>query len=176
MGGLDCDLNLFLFVRFFYKAAVYGVRIVAEKFTQEFAQFVAPTLAVLMTLIRAHDAKEGDNTGSTENAICALGTICTLYGGGKHANVNLDQILPHFVAQLPIKEDEECAQIAHEQLCSFVEQGQNGLRQCLPQVRQVFQSILVSATAGGGGGDDAVVLATPAVMNRIRTAMQNLPQ
>ena len=88
-----------------------------------------------------------------------------------------DQILPHFVAQLPIKEDEECAQISHEHLCAFVEQGQNGLRTCLPAVRNVFQSVLVSATAGGGGGgDDAVVLATPAVMQRIRTVLATLPQ
>jgi hypothetical protein len=157
------------------QAAVYGVRIVAEKYTNQFSQFVAPVLAVLMTLIRANDSKEGDNLGATENAICALGTICTLYGG-KHQSVNLDQILPHFVAQLPIKEDEECAQISHEHLCAFVEQKQSGLGQCLPQVRSVFNSVLVSATVGGGGGNDAVVLATPAVMNRIRAALASLPQ
>jgi hypothetical protein len=161
------------------QAAVYGVRVVAEKFPQQFSQFVAPVLAVLMTLIRAEDAREGENTGPTENAICALGTICAHYGGGKHPSVNLDQILPHFVQQLPIKEDEECAQLAHEHLVQFVEQGQTGLRSCLPQVRSVFQQVLVSAQAGGGGGgggDDAVALATPAVMNRMRAALQTLPQ
>ena len=80
------------------------------------------------------------------------------------------------MAQLPIKEDEECAQISHEHLCAFVEQGQNGLRTCLPAVRNVFQSVFVTATAGGGGGDDAVVLATPAVMQRIRNVLATLPQ
>lgn len=159
------------------QAAVYGVRVVAEKFPQQFSQFVAPVLAVLMTLIRAEDAREGENTGPTENAICALGTICAHYGGGKHPSVNLDQILPHFVQQLPIKEDEECAQLAHEHLVQFVEQGQTGLRSCLPQVSSVFQQVLASAQAGGGGGgDDAVTLATPAVMNRMRAALQTLPQ
>ena len=76
------------------------------------------------------------------------------------------------MAQLPIKEDEECAQISHEHLCAFVEQGQNGLRTCLPAVRNVFQLVF----ARRGGGDDAVVLATPAVMQRIRTVLATLPQ
>ena len=169
---LECSASQNALLR---QAAVYGVRVVAQKFPTEFQQWVTPVLGVLMTLIRAEDSREGDNLGPTENAICALGTICTVYGG-KHQSVNLDLILPHFVQQLPLREDEECAQIAHEQLCSFVEQGQNGLRQCLPQVRTVFQQILVSATAGGGGGDDAVCLATPPVMNRIRQALQTLPQ
>jgi importin-5 len=172
MPMLECSSSPNALLR---QAAVYGLRIVAQKCPQQFQQFIAPVLGVMMTLMTATDAREGENNGPTENAICTLGVICTLFGG-KHPNVNLDQILPHFVSHLPIKEDEECAQIAHEQLCSFVEQGQNGLRSCLPQVRNVFQQILVSATAGGGGGDDAVVLATPPVMNRIRTALQSLPQ
>ena len=85
MPMLECSQSQNALLR---QAAVYGVRVVAEQCPQQFAQFVAPVLAVLMTLIRANDAKEGDNLGATENAICALGTICTLYGG-KHPNVNL---------------------------------------------------------------------------------------
>ena len=85
MPMLECSQSQNALLR---QAAVYGVRVVAEQCPQQFAQFVAPVLAVLMTLIRAGDAKEGDNLGATENAICALGTICTLYGG-KHPNVNL---------------------------------------------------------------------------------------
>ena len=158
------------------QAAVYGVRVVAENCQQQFSQLLSPALAVLMTLVTAADAREGENVGPTENAVAALSSIVKLYSKTHAAQVPAEKILPHWVGQLPLKEDEECAQMAHEHLVLFVEQNNPCL--CSPQfsgkVRQIFQHILASENAGGGGGEDAVVLATPSVMARIRQQLQRM--
>ncbi len=158
------------------QAAVYGVRVVAENCPQQFSQLLAPALAVLMTLATAADSREGENCGPTENAVAALGSIVKLYGASHPTQVPAAQILPRWLNQLPLKEDEECAQMAHEHLVLFVEQGEPTLcgGQYSGHVRQVFQQILASENAGGGGGEDAVVLATPHVMQRIRAQLQRL--
>lgn len=158
------------------QAAVYGVRVVAENCPQQFPQLLSPALNVLAKLTSAADAREGENSGPTENAVAALGSIVKLYGASHPAQVPAAHILPQWLSQLPLKEDEECAQMAHEHLVLFVEQGEPTLcgGQHAGHVRQVFGQILASENAGGGGGEDAVVLATPHVMQRIRAQLQRM--
>ena len=66
------------------------------------SQYVMPVLGILATLVQAEDSHE-DNACATENAVAAIGTICKFHGDAIQV---LHQMLPLWMANLPLREDE----------------------------------------------------------------------
>eukprot|EP00949_MAST-11_sp_MAST-11-sp1_P002975 g2975.t1 len=139
------------------RAAAYGVRVMAAKFPAAFAQVAAPALAGLLSVVTAQDAQDEENIGATENAVCAIGQICISLKG--HPSVQAEKILPIWVNCLPLSDDEECAQLANDQLCDFIEKNEPGLvgaqGQNVPMLRNLMKQILSSGPqkTGDAGGN-----------------------
>jgi len=101
------------------QAAAFGLGIFAQMGQDIFAQYVPEALLRLGEVCAAPGAREEENLTATENAISSVGRICITF---PHL-ANLDQILPGWLHQLPITEDEEEAVVVLKNLCSFIEQA-----------------------------------------------------
>jgi len=99
------------------RSANYGLAVCAEKGGSSFEPMLSQALARLHPTIVAANARDGDNTWATDNAIDAIGRIC------KHraAAVNTAEILPMWISWLPLKDDDDCARVSHAFLADLIE-------------------------------------------------------
>ena len=155
------------------QAAVYGIRIAAEQAPQQFAQYAAPALNILTSIVNQPDSRNEDNAEATENAIAAMGAICKFHSGSP--GVNLANALPLWLSTLPLKEDEECAQLTAAYLCGFLQtSGQmllGGNFEHAPQAMSAITQMLVGCQ---GGGEDSAELTTPQTKEMLQMYLKQM--
>jgi hypothetical protein len=154
------------------QAAVYGLRIASEQAQTQFSQYVMPVLGILATLVQAEDSHNADNACATENAVAAIGTICKFHGDAIHV---LHQMLPLWMANLPLQEDEECAQMTATHLCEFLQTRTHMLLGAQFEHASIAVSAMTQILVGcNGGGEDSIELATPQTKQNMQSLLAQM--
>jgi len=101
------------------QAAAYGIGVMAQFGGDDYANTCATAIPILMQVIQHPESRADENLSPTENAISAVTKIL------KYNNtcVNVDEILPHWLATLPVWEDEDEAIHVYSFLCELIEMG-----------------------------------------------------
>ncbi|XP_054270328.1 importin-5 isoform X2 [Macrosteles quadrilineatus] len=99
------------------QAAVYGCGVLGMHGGDGFAASCAEVLPRLVEIITAPDSREIENISATENAISAVTKILQ----HNNKNLNVDEILPHWLSWLPVSEDKEEAPHVYGYLCHLIE-------------------------------------------------------
>lgn len=73
---------------------------------------------LLFRVINAEESRSRENVNATENAISAVAKICKYSRG----NIALNEVIPAFLATLPITEDKEEAPHVYGYLCDLIEE------------------------------------------------------
>lgn len=99
------------------QAAAYGCGILAMNGGPAFSHTCAEALPRLAEIISDPESRSDENISSTENAISAVTKIL------KHnsSNVNVDEILPHWLSWLPVWDDTDEAPHVYGYLCDLIE-------------------------------------------------------
>eukprot|EP00752_Nemacystus_decipiens_P011318 g10058.t1 len=101
-------------------ASVYGLQQTAKHAPTFFLPKADEIVRHLVDLIGRPDAKDEDGLLVTENAVAALGTLCM--SPALATAVDRSQLLPLWLSNLPLREDETEARIVHRTLTELVEQ------------------------------------------------------
>lgn len=94
-----------------------GVGICAEFGGSVFKPHVEDALSCLEAAVNHPRAWHSNNVQAFEAAVSALGKVCYLHCKGDH------EIVATWLKHLPIRNDLEEAKVAHDQLCSMIEQA-----------------------------------------------------
>lgn len=99
------------------QAAAYGCGTLAMNGGPAFAATCAEAIPLLAKVISDPEGRSDENINATENAISAVTKIL------KHnsANVNVDEILQHWLSWLPVWEDKDEAPHVYGYLCDLIE-------------------------------------------------------
>ena len=74
-------------------------------------------IPVLIKIIQDPESRSIENLSATENAISAVTKICKY----NHGNVNVAEVLPHWLSWLPTWEDEDEAEHIYNYLSELIE-------------------------------------------------------
>ena len=80
--------------------------------------FLSDVVPLLFQVINAEDSRSRENVNATENAISAVAKICKYNRG----NIALNEVIPLFLATLPITEDKEEAPHVYGYVCDLIEE------------------------------------------------------
>ena len=112
---------------------------------------------------------------SKKNAIAAIGTICKYHSNA--SGVNLQNTLPIWFSNLPLVEDEECAQLAALHLCDFLQSDTSSTLllgnqyQNAPHLLSTMSQMILG---GNGGGDTDIELAAPATKQTLEQLLLHI--
>ena len=101
------------------QAAAYGVGIAAQKGGEQWAEFVAASVEILLQVTRVPNARGEDEVYATENACAAIAKILH-FNGGKVQNPQ--QVVESWIDTLPIVNDEEAAPYAYSFVAQLIDQ------------------------------------------------------
>ncbi|CAH3175486.1 unnamed protein product [Porites lobata] len=122
------------------QAACYGCGVMAQFGGEEYMSACAEVVPLLFQVINAQDSRSRENVNATENAVSAVAKICKYNRG----NIALNEVIPAFIAALPIIEDKEEAPHVYGYLCDLIE-GNNPLALGnLPRILQIFGEVFVN--------------------------------
>lgn len=151
------------------QAAVYGLGVCAEFGGSVFKPLVGEALSRLNVVIGHPNARQSDNVMAYDNAVSALGKICTFH----RDSIDSAQVLPAWLSCLPLKGDLIEAKVVHDQLCSMVERSDRELlgpnNQYLSKIVAVFAEVLCA------GKDLATEQTATRMINLLRQLQQTLP-
>ncbi len=155
------------------QAAIYGLGQCAANLPAAFSEHAPKVLAQMQALVQHPSARDEENTCATDNAVAVIGKILAHHSSAP--GVDGAAAAELWLSQLPLREDEAEAKLAHAQLCSHVEA--NDPRVCgeggrnLGRVTTIFAQVLVG---GLGGGDQALDLATPRTRSRMGALLRQI--
>ncbi|XP_013880580.1 importin-5 [Austrofundulus limnaeus] len=99
------------------QAAAYGVGVMAQFGGENYRPFCTEALPLLVGVIQAADSRSKENVNATENCISAVGKLVRF----RPECVNANEVLPHWLSWLPLKEDKEEAVHTFDFLCDLIE-------------------------------------------------------
>uniref|UniRef100_A0A3Q2UQT3 Karyopherin (importin) beta 3 n=1 Tax=Fundulus heteroclitus TaxID=8078 RepID=A0A3Q2UQT3_FUNHE len=99
------------------QAAAYGVGVMAQYGGDHYRPFCTEALPLLVGVIQAADSRSKENVNATENCISAVGKLMRF----RPECVNANEVLPHWLGWLPLKEDKEEAVHTFDFLCDLIE-------------------------------------------------------
>uniref|UniRef100_A0A669E8Q7 Karyopherin (importin) beta 3 n=1 Tax=Oreochromis niloticus TaxID=8128 RepID=A0A669E8Q7_ORENI len=99
------------------QAAAYGVGVMAQFGGENYRPFCTEALPLLVRVIQAADSRSKENVNATENCISAVGKLMRF----QPECVNVNEVLPHWLSWLPLKEDKEEAVHTFDFLCDLIE-------------------------------------------------------
>uniref|UniRef100_A0A3P9P6S4 Karyopherin (importin) beta 3 n=1 Tax=Poecilia reticulata TaxID=8081 RepID=A0A3P9P6S4_POERE len=99
------------------QAAAYGVGVMAQYGGDSYRPFCTEALPLLVAVIQAADSRSKENVNATENCISAVGKLMRF----RPECVNVNEVLPHWLSWLPLKEDKEEAVHTFDFLCDLIE-------------------------------------------------------
>lgn len=101
------------------QAACYGVGIAAQKGGSNWSSFVAESLPMLFAVCQLEQARDDDHIFATENACASIAKILQT-NSSKVSNVQ--EVVNHWLATLPVVYDEEAAPYAYMFLAQLIDQ------------------------------------------------------
>uniref|UniRef100_A0AAX7UYL1 TOG domain-containing protein n=1 Tax=Astatotilapia calliptera TaxID=8154 RepID=A0AAX7UYL1_ASTCA len=99
------------------QAAAYGVGVMAQFGGENYRPFCTEALPLLVRVIQAADSRSKENVNATENCVSAVGKLMRF----RPECVNVNEVLPHWLSWLPLKEDKEEAVHTFDFLCDLIE-------------------------------------------------------
>uniref|UniRef100_A0A3Q0RWT9 Importin-5 n=1 Tax=Amphilophus citrinellus TaxID=61819 RepID=A0A3Q0RWT9_AMPCI len=99
------------------QAAAYGVGVMAQFGGENYRPVCTEALPLLVRVIQAADSRSKENVNATENCISAVGKLMRF----RPECVNVNEVLPHWLSWLPLKEDKEEAVHTFDFLCDLIE-------------------------------------------------------
>uniref|UniRef100_T1J449 TOG domain-containing protein n=1 Tax=Strigamia maritima TaxID=126957 RepID=T1J449_STRMM len=99
------------------QAAVYGLGVLGQFGGDAFARPCAESIPRLMEVINDPESRSSENLNSTENAIAAVTKILKY----NSSQVNVNELLPHWLSWLPVWEDEDEVLHVYNYLCDLIE-------------------------------------------------------
>ncbi|VVC43442.1 Hypothetical protein CINCED_3A008021 [Cinara cedri] len=99
------------------QAAIYGCGVLGMCGGPSFAGVCAEIMPFLLQVINSPEARHSDNISATENAVSAIAKILEY----NSTAVNVDEILPHWLCNLPVSEDVDEAPFVYGYLCKLIE-------------------------------------------------------
>ncbi|XP_055020166.1 importin-5 [Boleophthalmus pectinirostris] len=99
------------------QAAAYGVGVMAQYGGANYCKFCKEAIPRLVGVIQAPDSRSKENVNATENCISAVGKVMRF----QPEWVNVNEVLPHWLCWLPLKEDKEEAVHTFDYLCDLIE-------------------------------------------------------
>uniref|UniRef100_A0A3B4B4F7 TOG domain-containing protein n=1 Tax=Periophthalmus magnuspinnatus TaxID=409849 RepID=A0A3B4B4F7_9GOBI len=99
------------------QAAAYGVGVMAQYGGANYCKFCKEAMPRLVGVIQAPDSRSKENVNATENCISAVGKVVRF----QPEWVNVNEVLPHWLSWLPLKEDKEEAVHTFDFLCDLIE-------------------------------------------------------
>ncbi|XP_035770892.1 importin-5 [Neolamprologus brichardi] len=99
------------------QAAAYGVGVMAQFGGESYRPFCTEALPLLVRVIQAADSRSKENVNATENCVSAVGKLMRF----RPECVNVNEVLPHWLSWLPLKEDKEEAVHTFDFLCDLIE-------------------------------------------------------
>lgn len=164
------------------QCSIYGIAQVARAAPQAFAQHFPQLVQMLLSVISDPAADEEENEGITENAIFAIGTVCShpYYRQAvswETVAVDINQLVSVWLQRLPLKTDELVCKLANQQLCDMLEGGDpvvygNGYSN-LPQLLRVLAENLFSRSRGLSDTDGEIVL-HPSSVQRMQNIIRQI--
>ena len=106
------------------QCSMYGIAQIARQAPQLFAQNFSALVQMLISVVTDPATKEDeDHEGIVENAIFALGSICSnpFYRSIPWGTIDINQVTSMWLEALPLKTDEQVCKIANKQLCDLLE-------------------------------------------------------
>ncbi|XP_077987293.1 importin-5-like [Glandiceps talaboti] len=101
------------------QAAAYGCGVMGMHGGKDYAPASLEAITFLTRIIQDPASREVENVNATENAISAVTKIMK----NNHGNINVNEILPHWLMWLPVTEDkEECVHI-YNYFCDLIEEN-----------------------------------------------------
>ncbi|XP_026818169.1 importin-5-like [Rhopalosiphum maidis] len=98
------------------QAAIYGCGVLAMCGGPSFAGVCAEIIPFLLQVINNSEARSAENINATENAVSAISKILEY----NNSAVNVDEILPLWLCNLPICEDTDEAPFVYGYLCKLI--------------------------------------------------------
>uniref|UniRef100_A0A2S2Q881 Importin-5 n=1 Tax=Sipha flava TaxID=143950 RepID=A0A2S2Q881_9HEMI len=99
------------------QAAIYGCGVLGMCGGPSFAGVCAEIMPFLLQVINSADSRSTDNISATENAVSAIAKILEFNSSA----VNVEEILPHWLCNLPVCEDTDEAPFVYGYLCKLIE-------------------------------------------------------
>ncbi|XP_039601355.1 importin-5 [Polypterus senegalus] len=99
------------------QAAAYGIGVMAQNGGENYRPFCTEAIPLMVGVIQAADSKDKANINATENCISAVGKVMKF----RPECVNVNEVLPHWLSWLPLKEDKEEAVHTFSFLCDLIE-------------------------------------------------------
>ncbi|KAG7268938.1 hypothetical protein CRUP_002934 [Coryphaenoides rupestris] len=99
------------------QAGAYGVGVMAQYGGESYRPFCTEAIALLVGAIQAAESRSKENVNATENCISAVGKVMRF----RPECANVPEILPHWLAWLPLNEDKEEAAHTFDFLCDLME-------------------------------------------------------
>uniref|UniRef100_A0A8C5ALJ6 TOG domain-containing protein n=1 Tax=Gadus morhua TaxID=8049 RepID=A0A8C5ALJ6_GADMO len=99
------------------QAGAYGVGVMAQYGGESYRPFCTEAIALLVGAIQAAESRSKENVNATENCISAVGKVMRF----RPECANVTEILPHWLAWLPLNEDKEEAAHTFDFLCDLIE-------------------------------------------------------
>lgn len=125
------------------QAAAYGIGVLGQFGGEGFAKACAESIPRLAQMINAPDSRSPENINATENAIAAITKILSY----NCSQVDIREVLPHWLNWLPVWEDEDEAPHVYGFLCTLLEQSNPmllGPENCnLPRIVMVMSETFV---------------------------------
>jgi hypothetical protein len=146
---------------------MYGIAQIARAAPLLFSQHFAALMHMLLSVVMDPSSKDEDNEGITENAILALGAVCSnpFYRSLPWDSIDINQVASIWLQALPLKTDEQVCKLANQQLCDMLENGDpvaygHGYSN-LPQLLRILAENLSS-------GNDSEIVLHPASIQRMQ--------
>jgi len=146
------------------QCSMYGIAQVARAAPQAFVQHFADLMQMLISVVSDPAADDEENEGITENAVFAIGTVCShpyyrqqqiqmqMQMQLQAVGVDTNQLVSAWLQRLPLKTDELVCKLANQQLCDMLEAGDPVVygQGCsnLPQLLRVLAENLSGPTEG----------------------------
>ena len=111
------------------QCSTYGIAVSLRSCPDACMPSVGSILSALGEIISSASAsaENEDNIGTTENALFALGTLCTRPEYRGIVGGNLETMVGLWLNRLPLTADERQAKTVHRELCSAIESGDSAV-------------------------------------------------
>jgi hypothetical protein len=179
--------NFFVEDKILRQCSVYGIAQITRVAPAVIVSYIPSILPKLFQLTQVSDANDDDNIGITENALFAIGSICTnpayqhSITWGQHHLPNKEEAVGVWLRGLPLKSDEVEAKVAASQFCDLAEQEMAIFSKYFPEVIRVVAEVMLSQSANAQNKDDdaSYSYAHPEVQHRMEAMLRgfamNLP-
>jgi hypothetical protein len=160
------------------QCSVYGIAVSLRVAPDRCLPALPQVLQSLTKLVCAADATDEDNAGIMDNAVFALGSVCTRPEYRPHVG-DLPSLVTLWLSKLPLRADERQAKAAHRELCDSVEQGDGAVigpaYSNVSAILRIIGDVLeheARREAGGEEEDEELVLAHPATVARMKNIVK----